>query len=138
MTILLVNEDQIVTHSRTAGALACAAAAVAAAVVVYLNALHNPFVYDDHHTVVENASIAHLGDLRAIVLHDVTRPLVNLSYAIDRRAWGTTPFGFHLTNVGLHALNVLLLFALAWQVQAARISRARSRSPRRCCSPFTR
>ena len=48
---------------------------------VYLNALHNPFVYDDHHLVVANASIQHVANLRAIVLHDVTRPVVSLSYA---------------------------------------------------------
>ncbi len=111
MTILLGNEDQIVTHSH-AGALACGAAAVVA-VLVYLTALHNPFVYDDYHTVVANPSIEHLGNLRGIVLHDVTRPLVNLSYAIDRRVWGPAPFGFHLTNLLLHAVDVMLLFTLA-------------------------
>jgi hypothetical protein len=111
MTILQGNAGQIVTQPRTA-ALALTAAA-AAAVVVYLNALNNPFVYDDHHTVVTNTSIGSLGDLRAIVRHDVTRPLVNLSYAVDRRLWGERPFGFHLTNVLLHAIDVMLLFALA-------------------------
>jgi len=111
MTILQGNENPIVTHSR-GGVLACGVAATAA-VVVYLNALHNPFVYDDHHTVVDNPSIARLGDLRGVVLHDVTRPLVNLSYAIDRSVWGPTPLGFHVTNVALHALNVVLLFAVA-------------------------
>jgi len=111
MTILQGNEDQIVTHSH-AGALACGAAAVVA-VFVYLNALHNPFVYDDHHTVVENPSIERLDNLRGIVLHDVTRPLVNLSYAIDRRVWGQAPFGYHVTNVLLHAVDVMLLFTLA-------------------------
>lgn len=91
--------------------MACCAAAVLAC-LAYLNALHNPFVYDDYHTVVANASIGRLTDLRAIVLHDVTRPLVNLSYAIDRAVTGTGPFGFHLTSVLLHMLNVGLLFAL--------------------------
>src|SRR4029077_11939329 len=75
--------------------------------------LHNPFVYDDHHTIVTNTSIVRLTDLRAIVRHDVTRPLVNLSYAIDRALWGGEPFGFHASSVLLHMLNVALLFALA-------------------------
>ena len=86
----------------------------ASAGVLYLNALHNPFVYDDYHTVVANASIARLGDLRAIVLHDVTRPIVNLSYAVDRAVWGTGPFGFHLTSVVLHMLNAVLFWQLVW------------------------
>jgi len=113
MTILQSTEsaeDRIVTHSR-GGALACGAAALVAG-LLYVNALRNPFVYDDYHTVVENRSIAHLSDVRAIVLHDVTRPIVNLSYAIDRALWGATPTGFHVTNVLLHMLNVVLVFTL--------------------------
>jgi hypothetical protein len=86
---------------------------MALAFLVYLNALHNPFVYDDHHTVVTNSSLTRLTDLKAIVLHDVTRPVVNLSYAIDRELWGAQPFGFHVTSVALHMVNVALLFALA-------------------------
>src|SRR6185503_18707129 len=104
------TEDRIVTYSR-GGALACGAAALVSG-LVYVNALRNPFVYDDYHTVVENRSIEHLSDLRAIVLHDVTRPIVNVSYAIDRALWGTAPIGFHVTNVLLHVLNVILLFTL--------------------------
>ena len=79
---------------------------------VYLNALHNPFVYDDHHLVVANASIQHVANLRAIVLHDVTRPVVSLSYAIDRAFWGGDPWGLHVTSVLWHALNALLLLML--------------------------
>lgn len=95
--------------------VACGAAALLAG-VVYLNALHNPFVYDDYHTVVENRSILHPADLRALVLHDVTRPIINVSYAIDCAVWGAAPFGFHVTNVLLHMINVVLLFLLAWQL----------------------
>jgi tetratricopeptide (TPR) repeat protein len=80
---------------------------------VYINALRNPFVYDDYHTVVENRSIAHVTDVRAIVLGALTRPIVNFSYAVDRALWGTQPLGFHVTNVLLHMLNVVLLFQLA-------------------------
>jgi hypothetical protein len=90
--------------------LATAAAVMAA--LVYLNALSNPFVYDDHLTVIENASIRNLADLRSIFLHDVFRPVVNLTYAVDYALWGLVPFGFHLTGLLLHAANVLLTFVL--------------------------
>ena len=83
---------------------------------MYLNSLHNPFVYDDHHTVVQNPSIERLTDVRAVVLGAVTRPIVNFSYAVDRASWGAAPFGFHVTNVLLHMLNVVLLFQLAWRM----------------------
>src|ERR1044071_9805979 len=81
--------------------------------LAYLNALKNPFVYDDYRTIVENGSIYSLADLRSIALHDVSRPIVNLSYALDRAIWGGGPLGFHITNVVLHVVNVVLLFALA-------------------------
>ena len=81
--------------------------------LVYLNALHNPFVYDDYRTVVSNQSIQPPLDLRRVVWHDATRPLVNASYALDRIVWGRQPFGFHLTSLLLHMLNVALLFVLA-------------------------
>jgi Flp pilus assembly protein TadD len=100
-------------------ALLCTIAAMLG-VVVYLNALRNPFVYDDYRTIVENGSIRTPGDLRAIVWHDVTRPIANFSFAIDRAIWGPTPFGFHLTSVLLHVLNVVLLFAIARHLAADR------------------
>ena len=83
--------------------------------LLYLNALDNPFVYDDYHTVVDNPSLHDLTEIRTIVLHALTRPIVNFSYAVDFAAWGPRPFGFHLTNVLLHMLNVGLLFHLAWR-----------------------
>jgi hypothetical protein len=70
--------------------------------IVYVNGLRNPFVYDDFHTVQTNASIVPPLTVRGIVLHDVKRPIVNASYALDRSFWGPSPFGFHLTNVALH------------------------------------
>src|SRR6185369_15881771 len=99
-------------HYVRRGFVACGIAALLGG-VVYLNALRNPFVYDDHHTVVENPSIARVTDIRAIVFGALTRPIVNFSYAVDRAAWGAGPLGFHVTNVLLHMLNVVLLFQLA-------------------------
>jgi len=95
----------------TRAKLLCGCATLAGG-LVYLNALHNPFVYDDFHTVIENASLRSLANLPAIVLYAATRPLVNLSYAIDYAAWGSGPIGFHVTSVLLHMVNVALLFVL--------------------------
>lgn len=81
--------------------------------VVYLGALDGPFVYDDRLTVLGNPSIHDLGSPAAIVLHDVFRPVVNLSYALDHALWGMDPFGYHVTNLLLHLVNVMLLFVTA-------------------------
>ncbi len=84
--------------------------------LLYLNALRNPFVYDDYRLIVENTSILNLQDLPGIVYPYMTRPLVNLSYAVDAAMWGRQPFGFHLTSVLLHMLNVGLVVYVAWLV----------------------
>jgi tetratricopeptide (TPR) repeat protein len=81
--------------------------------VAYLNALGNPFVYDDQLEVLENSAIQGPFNLVTLLLSNLTRPILNLTYAADFAVWGgADPFGFHLTNVLLHVLNVGLLFAL--------------------------
>jgi protein O-mannosyl-transferase len=86
------------------------AAAVALALAAYLNALDNPFVYEDTDTILLNRSLVDLANVRFILLYNPFRPVVNVSYAIDRAVWGYTSFGFHVTSVALHAVAVGLLF----------------------------
>jgi tetratricopeptide (TPR) repeat protein len=78
---------------------------------VYLNALDNPFVYDDFFTVTGNPSITSASDPRWTLVYMPFRPVVNVSYAIDRAVWGYRPFGYHVTSVLLHAAVSVLLFA---------------------------
>jgi hypothetical protein len=111
------------TSSRLA-ALACGTAVVLAG-LVYLNALNNPFVYDDVRLIVENRSLEPPWEWRAILLQNVSRPLVNVSYVVDRAIWGPAPFGFHLTSVLLHMLNVALLFLFTRGVVLDRMREAR-------------
>src|SRR4051812_25937397 len=82
------------------------------AAVVYANALHNPFVYDDHDTVLSNRSLADLSNVRFLLVYTPFRPLVNLSYALDRFVWGIDPFGFHVTSVALHVVASMLFCVL--------------------------
>jgi hypothetical protein len=89
-----------------------AAAAALMAAIVYLNAVNNPFVYDDRRVVLENYSIRDLSNIRALFLNDVFRPVVNISYALDYARSGLDPFGYHVTSLLLHASNVVLLFLL--------------------------
>ena len=60
---------------RRRGTIGCLIAVVLAG-LVYVNALNNPFIYDDYRLVVENRAIADIREVRAIVAHDATRPLV--------------------------------------------------------------
>jgi len=86
--------------------------AIVLALLAHGNTLHNPFVYDDISEIVDNPSIVDLTQLGLIVRQSITRPLTNLSYAADYAGSGLDPFGYHLTNLLLHAINVALLFAL--------------------------
>src|SRR5262245_57596080 len=41
------------------------------------------------------------------------RPLFILSYIIDSRIWHDRSFGYHLTNVVIHAVNSFLVFKVS-------------------------
>jgi tetratricopeptide (TPR) repeat protein len=82
--------------------------------LVYANALANPYAYDDMRTVQNNPSIENIYALKGIVLRESMRPLVNMTYALDRAIWPWELIGHHLTSILLHVVNVLLLFQLAW------------------------
>jgi protein O-mannosyl-transferase len=97
---------------RTLSPILAACAAMFGA-LLYLNTLNNPFTYDDYHLVVENPYIGSLSDIRSVMMRDITRPVVSLSYVIDTVVWGREPYGYHLTNILLHALNVALMFWVA-------------------------
>jgi len=83
------------------------------AVAVYFEAIGNPFVYDDLETVVRNPSLRDLSNWVFVLVFSPFRPVVNVSYAVDAAIWGLDPFGFHLTGVLLHALNVALFYLFA-------------------------
>ena len=99
------------TRTARFGWLAALAAAFSA--LVYVNALDNPFVYDDFRTVLNNPSIEDIWEVSAIVYREMTRPVVNFSYAWTGRSAAAACWATTLTNVLLHVLNVLLLFQVA-------------------------
>jgi protein O-mannosyl-transferase len=75
----------------------------------YADALGNQFVFDDFYVVYANQRIH---SISMALFSDIYRPFRDLSYAFDVAIWGEQPFGFHLTNVIIHAANVLLVFVL--------------------------
>ncbi len=46
------------------------------------------------------------------------RPIITLTYWLDRLLWGVSPAGFHLTNLVWHVLAVLLAYTLLRQIGA--------------------
>ena len=81
-----------------AAALACAA---------YLNALDNPFVYDNHDTVIANRSLADLSNIR---VHSRLQPVPSARERLVRPrslALGLSPARYRLTNIGIQAVVLL-------------------------------
>jgi len=85
----------------------------------YLAALGHPFVYDDYGQIVENPYLRNperIGDLlRLESLGDAhvvngRRPVVLLSYFMDKALYGDRPAGFQATNLLLHLAVVLLVY----------------------------
>ncbi|OGQ62050.1 MAG: hypothetical protein A2V21_307345 [Deltaproteobacteria bacterium GWC2_55_46] len=104
-------------------ALAAALLSAIIAFAVYAPSLGNGFVnWDDPEHVYENPYIRAL-DLKAAFTSITVGnwlPLTLLSYTLDFAIWGNKPFGFHLTNSILHALNTALVFLVSFRLASAR------------------
>jgi len=101
------------------------------AILPFLPALQNGFVWDDQEFIVNNKTIreifplAHFFQKQGLVtsgdIYPTTgsRPLMTLSLAIDYRVWKLDPAGYHLTNLILHLLCVWATALLAFQLTRA-------------------
>lgn len=99
---------------------ALALAALAAA--VYANAAGNGFALDDEFIIVNNERVHGIDRIpqaltkpywpRAPGRIGLFRPLTVSTFAVEWELWGHDPRPFHLTNIALHALVTVLVFAL--------------------------
>lgn len=89
-------------------------------VIVYGNSLNNSFVFDDAVVIVDNDFVNTFKNVSKLFSADYLRysgeftyrPLVTLSYFLDYKIWADDAFGFHLTSLVLHILNVILVYFL--------------------------
>jgi Tfp pilus assembly protein PilF len=92
---------------------------------LYRGVIHAPFVYDDIDQIQKNATLLQLRTTLqyfhlAVPFTDnlrgfggsFYRPFFWLSLAVDEKVWGLNPTGFHITNIVLHWIAVLLGFFL--------------------------
>lgn len=104
------------------GRLAPAATIVLACFALYANALPNDFVFDDVDLIRDNDALNSFSSIPKIFSENLWgllgktsnyyRPLVPLLYLLLHRAFGPTPWVFHLANILLHAGTSLV----AWLV----------------------
>ncbi|HEY5997713.1 MAG TPA: hypothetical protein VI078_00230, partial [bacterium] len=114
------------------GRLLIALAVLAAlAAAVYGGTLRYPFVFDDHHTVVDNQKIRDPANvLKFFVMSDMLderylqiglyRPVLFATYALNYLASGLDPAPWRLTNLALHVAGSLLLFLVLQRLCALR------------------
>lgn len=107
-----------------------------ASIGLYANTLGNAFLWDDKFLIVGNPRIRSLRHLPSLFASDFSapsdvhgksgyyRPATMGSYAADYAVWGMNPKGFHLTNVLVHTLNVVLVYALAFLLLRNRLASA--------------
>ena len=90
---------------------------------IYAPALGGQFMWDDNHLTQGDPFIRSplfcLEAFRHTLFGDQSRfyrPAQTLSYIFDYWCWGLEPFGYHLTNVIIHAANGFGLFLLLSRV----------------------
>lgn len=102
--------------------------------LLYLPALKCGFVQvDDPEYVLNNPLIRRLD--MGTVFSAFTQapvgwwmPLTWISFAVDYRFWGLDPFGYHLTNILLHAVNAALVVLISDRVLRGRMDALRGES----------
>ena len=98
-------------------------------VFLYANILWNGFVWDDNIFITHNPSFQDFKNIPSFFSEgfcaevekpcDFYRPVVSLTYLLDYVLWGLQPFGFHLTNLIIHTLVVLLVYWVAVKLEEA-------------------
>jgi len=92
--------------------------------LIFIPSLKNDFVWDDIIYVKQEIEILKnfSPDLSFFIpkqkenkksgYFGIWRPILYSSWAFDAKVWGSSPFGFHLTNIIFHSFSTVLLFLL--------------------------
>jgi tetratricopeptide (TPR) repeat protein len=94
----------------------------AATLLVYSGALSCGFInLDDPFYITNNPLIRSLDPVSLLRLFTESHlaawlPLTYLSFAVDYHFWGLNPYGYHLNNILLHAINAMLVVVLCDRV----------------------
>jgi Flp pilus assembly protein TadD len=92
---------------------------VLAALAAFLPALQAGFIdWDEDPLLIKNFSYRGLGPSQLRWMFTTTRmghymPLTWISYGGDYALWGLRPFGYHLTNLLIHAMSAAVLYLIA-------------------------
>ena len=92
---------------------------------VYINSLSGDFIWDDIEQIADNPVIKDIRNIPSFFTSDLWRLISNptigsyyyrpfflLSLAVDYNTWGLNPFGYHITNLILHAISSFMVYLL--------------------------
>jgi tetratricopeptide (TPR) repeat protein len=102
----------------------------AAGLCAYADSFDGVFLFDDLQRIVQNPHIRQLWP-PSVTLGGTSRPLVQLTFALDWAASGPSVWSYHLLNVAVHVLAALALFGVVRRtlVRAAWPAEIRAAAP---------
>lgn len=98
-------------------------------VAIFARAAFAKFQWDDYPLLVENSEYRGLAwsNLRWMFSTNLMghyMPVTWFTFGLDYALWGLDPFGYHLTNLALHAANTTLVYVIALRLFRAAWPRA--------------
>jgi tetratricopeptide (TPR) repeat protein len=93
-------------------------------IFAYTPALDAPFVLDDGRNIIDSPAIrwteVSMENIALVLKSSLlgSRPVANMSFALDHVIWGLDPYGYHLTNILIHlAVGGALLWLCLLYIQ---------------------
>ena len=87
---------------------------VALTLLAHLQSMQNGYIWDDDAHILDNINLRNDAGLARIWVEPRATPqyypIVHSTFWMEYQLWGPHPFGYHLTNILLHAANALLVF----------------------------
>src|SRR3972149_6300113 len=110
-------------HLMSRGAIISLLLIIGISVIVYSNTLDNGFHYDDEHYIVVNPFLEKWENIPALfftprfysddkIFTGHYRPLLYVTYALNKVLGGNNPAGYHLVNLAFHVGSAFLLYLI--------------------------
>ena len=101
-------------------------------IIVYFNSFRNAFVYDDIEYISGNQFVKNMNNMQDLFSakyfkyskERTYRPVCTLTFFTDYSLWKLNVFGWHLTNLLLHAGNAVLVYLILLILLKSNISSA--------------
>jgi len=90
----------------------------------YRNSFGGAFLFDDLPRIVDNRQVHQLWPLWDVI-HRSSRPVVQVSLALNYAVGGVNPWGYHAVNLAVHILAGLVLFGIVRRMLESGRMRAR-------------